>query len=197
MGKLRAIAIAVLFIFSLPPAGAVEQNLCEREMVAAASKYEIPLGVLYAVGLAETGIGGNLRAFSLNLEGKAIYSLDKAQAIERFHAARRDGLRLIDVGCMQLNYYFHGEQFASVDEMLDPRKNVDYAARFLKELKQREGTWTLAVARYNAGKNNKEGQKRYICQVLDRLVQSGFGVWTPRASEFCASERRQAATQPK
>jgi len=197
MGKLRAISTALLFISSLVPAKSVEPNLCEREMAAAASKYQIPLGVLYAVGLTETGINGNLRAFSLNLEGKAIYSLDKAQAIERFHAARREGLKLIDVGCMQLNYYFHGEHFASVDEMLDPHKNVDYAARFLKALKQQENTWTVAVARYNAGKNNKEGQKRYVCRVLDRLVQSGFGAWTPQASEFCASEKLQTAPQSK
>ena len=50
-----------------------------------------------------------------------------------------------------------------VEAMFDPARNVDYAARFLKELSTREGNWTMAVARYNAGPNNRSAQKRYIC----------------------------------
>ena len=60
---------------------------------------------------------------------------------------------------MQINHYFHAEPFASVKAMLDPAANVDYAARFLKELRSREGSWTMAVARYHAGPNNDPAQK--------------------------------------
>jgi soluble lytic murein transglycosylase-like protein len=187
----RILVAAVLFMSSaVSPAGA-ETDLCEKEMTRAAAKYEIPLGILYAVGLTETGGGGHLHAYALNLQGDAVYSLNKQQAIARFHAAWAAGVRLIDVGCMQLNYYYHGKNFSSVEEMMDPQKNVDYAARFLKELKQSEGVWTIAVARYNAGKNNDPAQKRYVCKVLDRLVGSGFGSWTSRALAFCESERQQ------
>ncbi|MFZ1110040.1 MAG: lytic transglycosylase domain-containing protein [Rhodomicrobium sp.] len=191
MGALLPIAAAVLFIFSAVLPAAAEIDLCEREMAWAANKYAIPLGILYAVGLTETGVGGHLHAYALNLEGDTVYSLSKEQAILRFHAAQAAGRRLIDVGCMQLNYHFHGQSFSSVGEMLDPHKNVDYAARFLKELKAREGGWTLAVARYNAGKNNDPAQKRYVCKVLARLAESGFGAWTPRSSAFCESERAE------
>jgi soluble lytic murein transglycosylase-like protein len=75
--------------------------------------------------------------------------------------------------------------------MFDPGKNVDYAARFLKELRAREGSWTMAVARYNAGPANKIGQRRYICSVIGSLVNSGFGSWTNNARAFC-SERTAA-----
>jgi soluble lytic murein transglycosylase-like protein len=196
MGALQSIAAAVLFIFSAVLPAAAAGDLCEREMAWAASKYGIPLGILYAVALTETGIGGHLHAYALNLEGDTVYSLSKEEAILRFHAVQAAGRRLIDVGCMQLNYHFHGKSFSSVDEMLDPHRNVDYAARFLKELKAREGGWTLAVARYNAGKNNDPAQKRYVCKVLARLAESGFGAWTPRSSAFCESEREapKAAT---
>jgi soluble lytic murein transglycosylase-like protein len=198
MGGLHPIAAAVLFIFSAGLSARAETDLCEREMAWAANKYGIPLGILYAVGLTETGVGGHLQANALNIEGDAVYSLSKEQAVVRFHAAQAAGRRLIDVGCMQLNHHFHGKSFASVDEMLDPHKNVDYAARFLKELKARESGWTLAVARYNAGKNNDPAQKRYVCKVLGRLAESGFGAWTPRSSAFCESEREQIkATTPK
>jgi soluble lytic murein transglycosylase-like protein len=188
--RIRLAAIALSIFSAAPPVPAQEANLCEREMTRAASKYKIPLGILFAVGLTETGIGGNLHAYALNLEGNTVYSLSKEQAIERFHAARAAGLKLIDVGCMQLNHHFHGDRFSSVSEMLDPYRNVDYAAKFLAELKEREGSWTLAVARYNAGKNNDPAQKRYVCRVLDRLVKSGFGAWTAKSSAFCEDELR-------
>lgn len=187
----RIIAAAVLFTFSAVSSASAEMDLCEKEMTRAAAKYGIPLGILYAVGLTETGGGGHLHAYALNLQGDAVYSLNKEQAIARVRAAQAAGVRLIDVGCMQLNYFYHGKSFSSVEEMMDPHKNVDYAARFLKELKQSEGAWTIAVARYNAGKNNDPAQKRYVCRVLERLVQSGFGAWTPRSTAFCESERRE------
>ncbi len=185
MGALQILAAAALFTFSAASCASAEADLCEKEMTRAANAYAIPLGILYAVGLTETGVGGHLHAYALNLEGDTVYSLNKEQAIARFHAAQAAGVRLIDVGCMQLNYYFHGKNFTSVEDMLDPRKNVDYAARFLKELQLREGAWTMAVARYNAGKNNDPAQKRYVCKVLARLAESGFGAWTPRGSAFC------------
>ncbi len=196
MGARRRLIAMALSMFSvLPLARAQEANLCEREMTRAANKYRVPLGILFAVGLTETGIDGNLHAYALNLEGNTVYSLNKDQAIQRFNAARAAGTKLIDVGCMQLNYYFHGERFSSVADMLDPHRNVDYAAKFLSELKDREGSWTLAVARYNAGKNNNPAQKRYVCRVLQRLVKSGFGAWTANSSAFCEEELHRLNSQ--
>ncbi len=191
MDVLKILAAVVLSISSTTPSAPAGLGLCEGEMTRAAAKYQIPLGILYAVGLTETGFGGQLHAYALNLQGDAVLSLDKEQAILRFHAAKNSGMRLIDVGCMQLNYYFHGDRFASIEDMFDPHKNVDYGARFLKELKLREGSWTMAVARYNAGKNNDPAQKRYVCRVLGRLVESGFGAWTAQSSAFCQSELKQ------
>jgi soluble lytic murein transglycosylase-like protein len=195
---LRILAAAVLFTCSAVSPVIAETDLCEKEMTRAAAKYGIPLGILYAVGLTETGSGGHLHAYALNLQGDAVYSLNKQQAVARFRSAWAAGVRLIDVGCMQLNYYYHGKNFLSVEEMMDPQKNVDYAARYLKELRGNEGVWTMAVARYNAGKNNDPAQKRYVCRVLERLAESGFGSWTPRALAFCESERREQvkATTP-
>nr|WP_245615488.1 transglycosylase SLT domain-containing protein [Afifella pfennigii] len=154
-------------------------------MVAASKAYGIPLGVLYAVGLTETGRKGSLQPHAMNIEGRAYYARSRADAVREFHAARASGAKLIDLGCMQVNHYYHGEQFASVAEMLDPGKNVTYAARFLNELKKREGSWTMAVARYHAGPDNDPAQKRYVCAVIANMVASGFGAWTPQSRSFC------------
>ena len=159
-------------------------------MIAASRAEDIPLGVLYAVGLTETGRNGSLHAYSLNIEGKTVIASSAREAMEHFSMARRDGKRLIDLGCMQINHHYHGSEFSSVEAMLDPHHNVAYAARFLKKLRQREGSWAMAVARYHAGPDNDPAQKRYICAVIRNLVATGFGKWTPASHSFCSNKRR-------
>ena len=161
-------------------------NACEREMLRASAQYHVPVNVLYAVSLTETGRRGALDPHAINVEGKSIFSSNVADAMRQVEAARARGAKLIDIGCMQINHYFHGKKFASVAEMFNPGKNVDYGARFLVELKKREGTWTMAVARYHAGPNNNTAQKRYVCTVIGNMVASGLGAWTPNARNFCA-----------
>lgn len=160
-------------------------KVCEREMISAARAEKVPLGVLYAVGLTETGRKGSLHPYALNIEGKALFPASQRDALVQFELARRTGKKLIDLGCMQINHHYHGKEFNSVSAMLEPRTNVRYAARFLKQLKAREGSWTMAVARYHAGPNNDPAQKRYICAVIRNLVATGFGEWTPDARLFC------------
>jgi soluble lytic murein transglycosylase-like protein len=159
---------------------------CEREMALAARRHNVPLGVLYSVGLNETGRKGTLTPYALNVDGRTVLAADLQGAVKEFVDARRNGAKLVDLGCMQINHRYHGAKFASVEAMFDPAKNVDYAARFLKELRAREGDWTMAVARYNAGPANKIGQQRYVCGVIRRLVASGFGSWTSSARQFCS-----------
>jgi soluble lytic murein transglycosylase-like protein len=159
---------------------------CEREMSMAARRHNVPLGVLFAVGLSETGRRGALNPFALNVDGRTVLAANLRSAVTAFSEAKRNGAKLIDLGCMQINHHYHADKFTSIEAMLDPAKNVDYAARFLKELRAREGNWTMAVARYNAGPSNKIGQRRYICSVIGSLVASGFGAWTSNARAFCA-----------
>jgi soluble lytic murein transglycosylase-like protein len=116
------------------PARAVQANICEREMSLAAKRYDVPLAVLYAVGLTETGRRGSLQPFALNIEGPSFFAATLNEALRQFEEAQKRGARFIDVGCMQINHYFHGRHFRSVEAMFDPHENVDYAARFLREL---------------------------------------------------------------
>ncbi len=158
---------------------------CEREIARAAVRYDIPLAVFYAVGLNETGWKGRLQPFSMNIDGRAVSSATLSDALVRFRKAKAAGARMIDIGCMQINHHYHAEHFASLEAMFDPAQNIDYSARFLRELKQRERTWTMAVARYNAGPDNNPAQKRYVCGVMTKMVTSGFGAWTESAKNFC------------
>lgn len=182
-----ACALATAFICSVAnqPDALAGANVCEREMMQAARRHDVPLGVLYSVGLTETGRKGSLQPYALNVEGKAIFATGSREALRHFEEARRSGAKLIDLGCMQINHHYHAGHFASVSAMLEPGANVEYAARFLKQLRAREGSWTMAVARYHAGPNNNPAQKRYVCRVIANMVATGFGAWTANARAFC------------
>ena len=166
----------------VPPAAG---KVCEREMASAATKHGVPLGVLYAVGLTESGNRGSLQPYAMNIAGKAYFGANAADVVARLAEAQRSGVKLVDLGCMQINHHYHREKFASLEAMIDPRQNVEYATLFLKQLKAREGSWTLAVARYHAGPNNNPAQKLYVCRVITNMVATGFGAWTPGARSFC------------
>lgn len=182
--------VLALSTYSLSASGSAEaqsgSQLCEKEMLRASAKYGVPVGMLYSVGLTETGRRGSLQPYAMNVEGRAVFSNTLAEAVQRFEEARRAGAKLIDLGCMQINHYYHRDKFPSVESMLNPRSNVEYAARFLSELKGRHETWTMAVARYHAGPDNDPAQKRYVCRVIANMVATGFGQWTPNARAFCA-----------
>jgi soluble lytic murein transglycosylase-like protein len=189
MPMCKTLLLAAAFTCSaVAAAHAVADGPCEREMAQAARRIGIPLGVLYAVGLTETGVRGSLSPYSINADGRALAATSLRDALANFESARSRGAKFIDVGCMQINHHYHGKHFASVAEMFDPAKNVQYAARFLMELKARQRTWTLAVARYNAGPDNTPAQKHYVCRMLKNMVASGFASWTRNARDFCVTE---------
>ncbi len=179
-----ALALLVL-VTSTSDRGEASSRVCERQIESAAARYGIPEGILYSVGLTETGRKGSLNPHALNVEGKTYFPATLQDAYDLFEQARRRGAKLIDIGCMQINHHYHGSEFRSVEDMFDPASNVAYAARFLRNLHDRHETWTMAVARYHAGPDNDPAQQKYVCRVIANLVASGYGRWTPGASAFC------------
>ena len=149
--RATAAALAILLCEAASALASTPQPLCEEQMTRAAQAYEIPLNILYSVGLTETGHEGMLSPYDMNVDGRAVLSDSLPQALARFEYERARGAKLIDVGCMQINHRWHGQNFHSLADMFDPERNVEYAASFLKTLRAQEGFWTLAVARYNAG----------------------------------------------
>ena len=166
-----------------PPA----HPICERAMAAAARENGVPLDILYSVGLTETGHRGVLGPYEMNVDGRSVHSESLAEALAAYDHFDKAGAKFIDIGCMQINHHYHAARFRSLAEMFDPERNVRYAAGLLKTLKAQEGSWTMAVARYNAGPNNPTAQRNYICAVIAHMVESGVGAWTPNARAFCGS----------
>ena len=146
------------------------------------------MALLFAVGLAETGRKGTLHPFALNVEGDAYFPRNKTEAMHIFKREYAKGRKLIDLGCMQINHKYHASAFASPEQMLDPRLNVDYSARFLRRLKDRHGSWSVAVARYHAGDKNHAAQKKYVCRVLQHMVAQNLAANTATSNNVCKSK---------
>lgn len=190
MARLCLLAMLTGLSISSAAVAAPSASRCESEIIAAAERHGVPVGILYSVGLTETGKRGSLHPYALNVEGRPVFARNLGEALKVFYRARSKGQKLIDLGCMQINHHYHGHRFANLKAMLDPRKNVDYAAQFLVELKGRHQSWTMAVARYHAGPDNDPAQRRYVCRVIENLVATGYGSWTEAALTFCKNNQK-------
>ncbi len=84
------------------------------------------------------------------MEGIGRWFDTQEQAYSYALEKKREGARSFDVGCFQINYRWHGDQFASLREMFDPEANAIYAANFLKKLFAETGDWREAAGAYHS-----------------------------------------------
>ncbi|SPU62362.1 Soluble lytic murein transglycosylase and related regulatory proteins (some containing LysM/invasin domains) [Brucella melitensis] len=125
----------------------------------------------------------------MNIEGKAEFPPSQSSAIRRFGEVRAEGAKLIDLGCMQINYHYHSQAFPSVAANANAEPECGLCGALLKRLREREGNWTMAVARYHAGPNNDPAQKRYVCRVMANMVATGFGNWDASGTKLLFQPR--------
>ncbi len=144
--------------FAAPPSGAdvraATAELCRAATDRAERVHQTPPGLLRAVSLVESGraVDGVRAAWpwTVNLEGAGHWFETRDEALAFVRAALAEGRDSFDVGCMQINYRWHGRHFASVEEMFDPSANADYAARFLSALEDETGDWMRAAGYYHS-----------------------------------------------
>ena len=108
--------------------------------------HKIPSGLLLAIATVESGS----KPYALNIQGKSLIGSNKREAVALIHEALAEGINNIDVGVMQLNVKWHRENFGSIEEMLEPKKNIEYAAGFLLKLYKKYGDWHKAVRFYHS-----------------------------------------------
>lgn len=139
---------------AMNPAGQEASLLCEDAARQAAQQEGVPLSVLTAISLNESGRkqGGRFRAWpwTVNMEGAGHWFDSRDEAL-RFALAEFDrGARSFDVGCFQINYKWHSENFTSIEQMFEPIANARYAARFLNTLYAEQGSWEGAAGAYHS-----------------------------------------------
>ena len=136
---------------------AAQQDLsqvCERAAVEAAAGSGVPVSVLKAISLTETGRerGGQIRPWpwTVNMEGKGVWFDSREAALSYVYEHYKRGARSFDVGCFQINYKWHHQHFASIEAMFDPSANAGYAAEFLLSLHGESGDWEAAAGAYHS-----------------------------------------------
>ena len=190
--QLTCLASAGLIILSIlvwPVLSRASQpaQLCEVAARQAASRHGVPLDVLRTVALVETGRAraGRMEPWpwAIHAEGQGHWFDSHAEAIAYARTRLQAGQKNVDLGCFQINYRWHGENFASLGAMLDPTQNADYAARLLSQHKARLGAWDLAAGAYHSA--TPQHAQRYIARFHQLSAHVG------RALQATAPDIRQ------
>lgn len=177
MRKLGKIITVLLCCVAFAPTAYADRLLagaqaCTRYMPKAERYHNIPTHWLAAIGSTESGryhkrLGLTLPwPWTINVNGKGYYFDTKGEALNKIEQLHAKGITNIDVGCMQVNMRYHGHAFANIQQALEPRYNVAYAARFLREKFDELRSWKKATAAYHS-KTPSRGS-RYFKTVFNR-----------------------------
>ncbi len=147
-----------------------EKKICSETISRHERTQRIPSQLLSAVSLAESGRWDKANRalfawpWTVTAGGKGRFFATKGKAIAQVRRLQSRGVRNIDVGCMQINLYYHKGAFATLEEAFDPDMNVAYAARFLRRLNDARRSWTMAVGLYHS--SSRARHYRYRRKVL-------------------------------
>ncbi len=159
MRPLAVIFAALLLLRTAPLAAQIPEHALNHVCDAAAAKAErdwnVPPGVLSAVGTVESGraagpIGTPPWPWTINAAGQGRYFATKEEAVAGVVTHMERGFPYIDVGCFQIDLAYHPGVFRSLDEAFDPDRNAQAAAQILSAERARAPDWSTAVARYHS-----------------------------------------------
>ena len=144
-------------------------HACDRAAVRAEAEWHLPKGLLAAIGVVEsgrTGLGSTLPVpwpWAINANGRGYYLPSKEAAVAAIRAFRAAGVSVIDVGCFQVNLFYHPTAFDNLEAAFDAEANAGAAARILTRSRLDGGSWDAAIALYHSASPIR-GQ-RYLRQV--------------------------------
>lgn len=147
-----------------------DAELCHFHAAKVERQHAIPMHMLRALTTHESGKWDKKLKekvawpWTIHARGRGYHFETKEEAIQKVKSLNKRGIKSIDVGCMQVNLYFHAKAFKSLEDAFDPKKNLEYAVLYLGKHYERYGSWTRAVARYHSGKSTKG--KRYLNKVM-------------------------------
>jgi Transglycosylase SLT domain len=151
--------VAWLSLLLLVCGGAAAQapdwTVCDRAAEVTEQRFGLPSGLLASIGLVESGRPDPQRQqvpwpWTVQAEGTGRFLPDAATAADAVADLQRRGVTSIDVGCFQVNLYWHKGAFATLAEAFDPYANAAAAASFLLSLRGQSGSWDGAVAAYHS-----------------------------------------------
>lgn len=147
--------------FAMIDRALIESKKCSSLFPYFEKKNSLPADSLHSISIQETGKKHpkhNLRIvwpWTVNVEGKGYYFQSMKEAIEFTQEQLVLGRTSIDVGCMQISLKHHAKAFSSLEQAFNPRENIAYGAKFLKEKFNNLGSWTKAIGHYHSATPEK------------------------------------------
>ncbi len=148
------LALLASLVLAAPSARAAAR--CLEEAASAERRHGLPAGLLRAIGVVESGRWSNEERavlpspFAVNAAGQSRFFNTAAEAAAFVAERQRQGVRLIDVGCFQIDLFYHPTVFRRIEDAFDPVANAEYAAAFLARLHTATHDWSRAVASYHS-----------------------------------------------
>lgn len=178
------------------------RQICQRATQQAEARSALPKDLLTAISHAESGKWDDVEQaiiawpWTVTSGGKGRYFPDKQSAIAHVRDLQRQGIRNIDVGCMQVNLHYHPDAFSSLEAAFDPTTNARYAAQFLSKLQRSNKSWSQAIKRYHSA--NPSHGNPYHARVLGFWNKSQrTSAEAYRQSVVVAYQQRRAERQRK
>ena len=146
---------------------ASENYDCRKLSDIVEKKNNLPNKLLSSISITESGyLKNGIYApwpWTLNINGKPKFFENKAEMTNFLNKKLSQNIKNIDIGCMQINYFYHSKNFNEIDDMIDPQTNVQYAGKFLKKLFKKHKSWNKAISFYHS--SDPQRMKNYLKKV--------------------------------
>jgi hypothetical protein len=153
---------------------ALDNEICLFETAKREKIDNIKEHLLSSLALVESGKWDKIKKekiawpWTINVEGKSMVFDSKSEAVNAVKTFQKQGVKSIDIGCMQINLKHHSDAFLTLEEGFEPAKNIEYAAKFLKNLYEQNGSWLVALKKYHS--STPEKGLYYATKVLPEFV---------------------------
>ena len=161
------------------PWDVAQSALCADAVQEAERHHTLPTGLLGTIARVESGrpiaSTRDIRAWpwTINADGVGLFFNSRAEAVAWAKQGLAGGVKLMDVGCLQVNLQYHPAAFRSIEEAFDPVANAAYAATFLQQLgAEANGDWNLATGLYHSRTPDLAAAYR------NRVAEMGAGLLT-------------------
>lgn len=148
MKILKKLAVVFLMITT----SQLHANQCLSAINLLPERINIPKKLLIQIAKVESGFGPQRMPWpwSIQVQGKSYYFRNEDAAALYINRLLALGIKNFDVGCHQINYFWHQDKVRIPQELLNPLKNTSIAAQFLVSLKAQHHSWLKAVAHYHS-----------------------------------------------
>jgi hypothetical protein len=109
--------------------------------------------------------------WTLNVRGDAYRLATRASAHSALVGFLSLGIRLADIGLMQVNWHYFENRLLTPHQALEPYWNLRVGASILREHYRDTADWFVAIGRYHSP-GNPERAARYAQSVMRRIART-------------------------